>query len=39
MMQLVVGAFDRIKVALEPETARFINALLLKEYVNEFQGT
>ncbi len=39
LIQLVIGAFDKIKVALEPESARFINGLLVKEYVNEFQGT
>jgi type I restriction enzyme R subunit len=38
LMQLVVGAFDKIKVALEPDSARFINGLLVREYVNEYQG-
>lgn len=38
LMQLVVGAFDRIKEALEPESARLINGLLVREYVNEYQG-
>ena len=38
LIQLVIGAFDRIKVALEPDSARFINGLLVKEYVNEYQG-
>jgi type I restriction enzyme R subunit len=38
LIQLVIGAFDKIKVALEPDSARFINGLLVKEYVNEYQG-
>ncbi len=38
LMQTVIGAFDKIKIALEPDSARFINGLLVKEYVNEYQG-
>lgn len=38
LIQLVIGAFDKIKVALEPDSARFINGLLVREYVNEYQG-
>ncbi|MBE3140034.1 MAG: hypothetical protein IMZ53_05565 [Thermoplasmata archaeon] len=38
LIQLVIGAFDKIKVTLEPESARFINNLLAREYVNEYQG-
>ncbi len=36
--QLMIGSFDRIKVTLEPESVRFINGLLVREYVNEYQG-
>lgn len=36
--QLMIGSFDRIKVALEPESVWFINGLLVREYVNEYQG-
>jgi type I restriction enzyme, R subunit len=36
--QMVVNSFDRNKIALDPESAKFINACLLKEYMNEFQG-
>ena len=36
--QLMIGSFDRIKVALEPDSVRFINGLLVREYVNEYQG-
>lgn len=39
VMQLLVGAFDKINIPLEPDSARFINGLLVKEYVNEFQGS
>jgi type I restriction enzyme R subunit len=38
LIQLVIGAFDKIKIALEPDSAKFINGLLVKEYVNEYQG-
>jgi len=38
MLRMVVEAFDKIKIELEPDVARFINGLLVKEYMNEFQG-
>ena len=38
VMQLLVGSFDRIKFRLEPDAAKFINNLLVREYVNEYQG-
>ena len=38
VMQLLVGSFDKIKVSLEPDSAKFINNLLVREYINEFQG-
>lgn len=38
LMRMVVEAFDRIKIELEPDAARFINGLLVREYLNEFQG-
>jgi type I restriction enzyme R subunit len=38
LIQLVIGAFDKIKVSLDPDSARFINSLLVREYVNEYQG-
>lgn len=38
LIQLVIGAFDSIKVALDPNSAKFINSLLVREYVNEYQG-
>lgn len=38
VMQLLVNSFDKIKIPLEPEAAKFINNLLVREYVNEYQG-
>lgn len=38
VMKNVIEAFDKIKVTLDPESARFINGLLVKEYMGEYQG-
>lgn len=38
VMQLLVSSFDKIKVPLEPDIAKFINNLLVEEYINEYQG-
>ena len=38
LIQLVIGAFDRIKVSLDSDSAKFINSLLVREYVSEYQG-
>jgi type I restriction enzyme R subunit len=38
VMQLLTGSFDKIKVPLEPDSAKFINNLLVREYINEFEG-
>jgi len=38
VMQLLAGSFDKIKIPLEPDSARFINNLLVREYINEYQG-
>ncbi len=38
LMKNVIDAFDKIKVALDPEAAKFINNLLVKEYMSEYQG-
>jgi type I restriction enzyme R subunit len=35
---MVIESFEKIKVALEPESARYINACLVKEYTSEYQG-
>jgi type I restriction enzyme R subunit len=38
LMKTVIEAFDKIKVSLDPDAARFINTLLVREYVSEYQG-
>jgi type I restriction enzyme R subunit len=38
LMKNVMDAFDQIKVALDPDSAKFINGLLVREYMNEYQG-
>ncbi len=38
MMQTVVGSFEKMKVKLEPDSARYINNLVVKEYMSEYQG-
>ena len=38
LLQMVMGAFDKIRVELNPEAARFINGLLVREYMNEYKG-
>lgn len=38
MVQLVLGSFDKTKIELDPEAAKYINSCLVKEYMNEYQG-
>ena len=38
MMQMVVGGFDKTKIKLDAESARYVNKCVVSEYVNEFQG-
>jgi type I restriction enzyme R subunit len=38
MIQMVIGSFDKNKIELDPESAKYINTFLVKEYMNEFQG-
>lgn len=38
MMPMVISNFEKSKVDLEPESARFVNNCVVKEYVNEYQG-
>jgi len=38
LMKNVIDAFDKIKVTLDPEAADFINNLLVREYMREYQG-
>lgn len=37
-MPLVIKGFEDVKIELDPETAKFINSCVLKEYMNEYQG-
>jgi type I restriction enzyme R subunit len=39
MMQLVISSFEKMKIKLEPDPAKYINNCLVKEYINEYQGT
>lgn len=38
LMPMVIGGFNRAKIELDPETARYINACVTQEYINEYQG-
>ena len=38
LMPLVIDGFNKAKIDLEPESARFINTCVAKEYMNEYQG-
>jgi type I restriction enzyme R subunit len=38
LIQMVIGSFSKSKIALNPESARYINNCLTKEYMNEYQG-
>ena len=39
MIQMVIGSFDKTKISLDPESAKYINNCLVKEYLNEYQGS
>lgn len=38
MIQVVVNSFDKTPIKLDPESAKYINNCLVKEYMNEYQG-
>jgi len=38
MIQMVIGSFGKTKIKLEPESAKYINNCLVKEYINEYKG-
>jgi len=38
LIQMVIGSFSKSKIALNPDSARYINNCLTKEYMNEYQG-
>lgn len=39
LMQMVIRSFSKNNIVLEPESAKYINNCLVKEYMNEYQGT
>jgi len=38
LMPIVIDGFNKVRVELEPDSARYINACVAKEYMNEYQG-
>ena len=38
LMPMVIGGFSKAKIKLDPESARYINACVAQEYINEYQG-
>lgn len=38
LMPIVIDRFEKSKIELEPESAKFINSCIAKEYINEYQG-
>ena len=38
MMKMVIEGFGKTKIELDPDSARYINTCLVKEYMNEYQG-
>jgi len=38
MIQMVISSFGKNKIELDPESAKYINTCMVKEYMNEYQG-
>ena len=38
LIQMVIGNFNKSKIDLDPDSAKYINSCLVKEYMNEYQG-
>ncbi|MEO8209882.1 MAG: DEAD/DEAH box helicase family protein, partial [bacterium] len=38
MIRTVINSFEKSKIDLDPESAKYINACLVKEYFNEYNG-
>ena len=38
MAPMVIDGFEKLHIKLEPESTRYINSYVVKEYINEFQG-
>jgi len=39
MIQMVIKGFEKTTIDLEPDAAKYINNCIVKEYINEYQGT
>ena len=39
LIQMVIGSFSNAKMELDPESAKYINSCLVREYMNEYLGT
>jgi type I restriction enzyme R subunit len=39
MIRMVIENFEKTKIKLEPESAKYINSYLVRQYLNEYQGT
>jgi type I restriction enzyme R subunit len=39
MLKTVIEAFDKTSIKLDPKSAQFINTCLVKEYLNEYNGS
>jgi len=38
LIQTVIGSFGKTKIELDPDSAKYINGCLVKEYMNEYSG-
>ncbi len=38
MQAVVYDEFEKAKIDLDPDTSRFINNWIIKEYINEYKG-
>jgi type I restriction enzyme R subunit len=38
LMPLIISGFSKVKIDLDPESAKFINTCVAKEYINEYKG-
>jgi type I restriction enzyme R subunit len=38
MMKMVIENFEKAKITLDPDSAKYINNLITKEYINEYHG-
>ena len=39
MMQMILSCFSKTKIELDSDSAKYINTCLVKEYMNEYNGT